>query len=243
MKVGLIMTVACNHSMQQEAWEAARRNSHPDTPFIVLFNGIAPMAVCEGIETIHREQPFTDEADLWWWGVELAVQRGWDWVMFIHDDFRIDAPGWEADLALSDGWCIALASWLAYEEWDVEANTRLPASSHLAVAIDSMAMGINVALFRSRGCVTETRFQFGFGAWDAQAWALERGYAIWRIQLPSDHNWRNDNSRAVMRKGAEGHPWFKTNWSVVLPSCVVDAHHISVKGKITRIAPPEASNA
>ena len=237
MKVGLIMTVAVPHSMQEEAWTFAKRNSRPDTPFIVLFNGIPAMEVPEGVERIFRRDPFTDEADLWQWGLELAQERGWDWCMFIHDDFKIVEPGWEDELEASAGWRVALASWLGYMDWDIGANTSRSTPHRLAVGLDSMAFGFNVHVFKRRGTVCATRFGFGYGAWDAQAWALSQGYAIWRIMLNSDHQWRQDNTRTKLARGADGHPWFKDNWQSVLPSHVIDERHISVAGDLVKIAP------
>lgn len=236
MNFGLIMPVCTHHAMQQEAWTLARTHSRADTAFIVLFNGCEPMPVPEGTEAISVPR-FTDEQDLWQWGLNLAVERGWDWTMFIHDDFAMREPGWEADIEQSDGWRVAVASWCVYTEWD-EPGGSYPTPHHLGVTIDSFSFGFRTDVFKARGCVTAMRFGFGFAAWDTCAWALDNGYGIWRIVLNSDHQWMPDNSRAIQHVGAPGHPEVTLAWKDrIMPARTPDASHIMVAGRMFRIAP------
>lgn len=249
MKVGLIMPICTSHEMQVDSWTSARGNSLPETPFVALFNGREPEAMPEGTTVVHHPPRFEDEADLWWWCLEYAQAHGWDWCMVIHDDFRITEPGWEKQLEESAGWRVALASWVAYDGWDEQANSSVGISHSFphrhAVVVDSCSFGFRVDLFAERGCIAATRWGYGFGAWDANGWALSQGYAVWRILLNSHHNWKDGgkNTRAMMNIGAPGHPEIKTLWASVLPAAVADSAHMLVAGKLIRVAPDEGYDA
>ena len=159
--------------------------------------------------------------------------------MVIHDDFQMREPGWEAQLEEAARWRVALASWCCYEQWNEEANSSDASTGHLGVTLDSMSFGFSVEFFRQRGCVSATRFGFGFGAWDAMGYALSKDYACWRILLNSWHQWLPRNSRSILNVGAPGHPEIKTLWKSVLPSRVVDPEHVEIAGRRVRIAPDD----
>lgn len=239
MRFGLVMPVCCRHSMQEEAWTTARKYSRPETPFYVLFNGIDPWPLPDGIQTLHEPGGFTDEADIWNYCLEMAVANKWDWLFMIHDDFSMREPGWEADMEQSEGWRVAIAGWFAYTHWNEECVGQYPAPGHLATCIDPLSIGFNVKLFAERGYIAKPEWGFGFGAWDVNAWALTQGYAVWHIPLDNWHHWiPNENSRTKMNKGASGHPEIRERWKdQAFPSCVIDGAHIEVCGKRIRIAP------
>ena len=242
MKIGLIMPVACRQPMQEECWTAAAVNKRPDTPFYVLFNGLDQWCdLPHNVVSLQEPAEHTDEADLWWRCVTLASDKGWDWVTIIHDDFKICVPGWEDWIENSRGKRVALAAWCAYAAWTIEGNGSFSphltpdenGASQIGVVLDSMGWAIHVPTFMERGCVTEERFGFGFGAWDACGWALEHGYAIWRIRGESWHHWKpNQNTRAMMSRGANGHPRIVTKYvGRSLPASVVNDDTIEVCGK------------
>lgn len=239
MKCGLIMPVCCRHDMQEEAWTTARRYSRPETPLYVLFNGIEPWSLPDGIQAIYVAGGYTDEADLWNYGLGFAIEQGWDWVFFIHDDFSMREPGWETEMEKSEGWRVALAGWFAYTDWNKECVGQNPAAGHLATCIDPLSIGFNVAVFQERGYIALPEWGFGFGAWDVNAWALSQGYAVWRIPLDSWHHWlTSGNTRNKMNKGAPGHPQIGERWKdIAFPCRVLDGEHIEVVGQTIRVAP------
>ena len=257
MKVGLIIPTCVPHEMQSRSWESAAQFSKPETPIIALINGLRPPPVdecCastfelapkltldpipERITPVYINDRFTDECDLWQWGLEFAIERGWDWCMFCHDDFAMTEPGWEDDLAQSEGWRVALASWVTYGVWDDQANTSLPTATHIGVCLDSLSFGFNVKFFEQRGCVGTSRFGYGYGGWEPCAYALRNDMAVWNIRLNSDHQWVSGNTRGLLSLGADGHPMAKGGYAKdVLPACVVGEHSISVAGRTIRVAP------
>lgn len=242
------MPICTRHAMQEESWTAAQRHSKPDTPFYALLNGIAPdqlPPLPDGMQVIYEPSRYEDECDLWNDCLALAVKSGWDWCMVIHDDFRMMESGWEDDLALSEGWRVCLASWLGYGIWTAEANSGYPTSGHLAVALDSFSFGFKVDVFKQRGYVAGSRYGFGYGAWESNAWALQNDYAVWRILLDSWHQWLpNENARSKLGVGAPGHPDIRQRFAgVVLPSEVVDTEHIKILDRIVRIAPEGVTDA
>lgn len=246
MRFGLVMPVCCRHAMQEEAWTTARQHSRPDTPVYVLFNGIDPFPLPEGIQTMHADgQGYTEESDMWNYCLTFAVDQSWDWLFIIHDDFSMREPGWEAEMEKSEGWKVALATWFAYEQWNEECVGQYPASGHLATCIDPLSIGFNVNVFKERGYITNSKFGFGFGAWDVNAWALTQGYAIWRIPLNSWHHWLSTepNARTKMNKGAMGHPEIREQWKgKAFPAKVLDSEHIQVVDKVFRVAPEGLSD-
>lgn len=216
MKIGVVIPTRVHHAMRELSWTGAREHSEAETDVIVLFNGCDPVALPEGVSTVHQVAPYHDEADLWWDALQLAERRGWDWCMMQHDDFRMMEPGWEAQLRESEGWRVAIAAHCVHAGWSngsgcypswgrgkPEAYGDWP--SRLGVTIDSMSFGFRVDVFRARGCVTEGRYGFGFGAWDACAWALMNEYGCWRIQQNAWHHWIENNARAILSIGAPGH--------------------------------------
>lgn len=242
MKFGLIMTVCCRNPMQEMAWTSAREHTRPETPFYVLFNGIDPWPLPDGIQTLHAGEAFTDEADIWNYGLQLAIQNQWDWFVFVHDDFRMMAPGWEASLEQSEGWRVALAGWFLYRRFSDEEIGQYPTPGPIGTCIDPLSIGFKTGIFAERGYVIYPEFQFGFGAWDLNCWLLSEGYAIWRIPLDSWHHWiPNQNSRSMVHKGADGHRMVMDRWKErVLPADVIDGGlSIIVRDRKFRIAPPE----
>ena len=247
MKIGLVMPICTTHAMQVDAWASACENSQPDTPFYVLLNGITPSELPplpDRIQVLQEPARFEDEKDLWDYCLRFAVAQGWDWCMLIHDDFRIMEPGWEADLALSEGWRVAIASWLGYGLWNKEANSGYPTDGHLAVTFDSMSFGFNVPIFAERGFITDTRWGYGFASWEANGWALQNDYAVWHILGNSWHQWiPNENTRTKLELGAQGHPEIRERYfGISLPSRVIDTEHIEIIDRTVRIAPLGATD-
>lgn len=225
--------------MQERAWTLARQHSRADTDVILLLNRDESLSKSppDDVDIIHRFPAFDDEQDLWQFGLDLAIRRGWDWTMFIHDDFAILEPGWEADIELSADWRVALASWCVYTDWD-EPGGSYPTTHHLGVTVDSMSFGFRTDVFAARGCVTAQRYGFGFGAWDSCAWALDNGYGVWRVQLDSDHQWEPTNSRVLLRQGAGGHQHVTALWKDrILPARTPDWAHVQAGSRTFRIAP------
>lgn len=245
MRCGLIVPICTRHSMQQEALRTARSMSRTDTPVIALLNGITAgeleFPIPDGIEVVERVSRFDDECDLWQWGLERACLQDWEWCLYLHDDFSMREPGWEAELEKARGYRVALASWLAYAVWDEEANSGWVTPGPFGVVLDSMSFAFRTDVFASRGCVAETRYGFGFGAWDANAWALEHDYAVWHVRLNSWHQWDGDNTRGKLGVGASGHPDIRTRFrGVVLPARVADDAHIQIVNRLVRIAPEDS---
>lgn len=237
MKVGIIVPSAVQHDMWQESVELNRQFSKPDTPMYVLYNGLKPQMLPENVDGLIAPRVFDDECDLWNFCLGFAYAHGWDWCMMMHDDFAMLEPGWEDELAKAAGWRVALASHLTYDVWDHEAVSANASVGHLGVTIDSFSFAFNVPLFRHRGCVAAARFGFGYGAWDSCAWALQQGYALWRIRLDAKHHWKPHNTREVLRVGAPGHPEIGAMYRPLLPARVAGGENIMVANDTIRIAP------
>lgn len=240
MRFGVVIPIACNHEMQAEALESVRRHSEPQTLIIALLQGEVDVPLPQGVTSI-RVSLFDDEVDLWAWGLATAIEKNWDWCLFVHDDFAMLESGWEDQLRASSGWRVALASWAVYSVWDAEANTSQFTSGPVGVCLDSMAFAFRTDVFRERGCVSEMRYGFGYGAWDACAYALANGMGVWRVHLNSKHQWVDKNSRAWLGKAAPGHPECRQAFrSKVLPSRVVDETAIEVCGVRHELKGPTA---
>lgn len=235
MTVGLVIPICTTHPMQAESITNARRYSLSDTPVIVAINGdMAPPAVPDGVEILTHGERFSDEADLWNWILALAVERGWDWCMIQHDDFRMEEGGWEAQLALAHDCKVALASWCTYDKWLTGAVSADHSRGYLGVIADPLTLGFRVSLFRERGCLTTMRVGFGYAAWEANGWALEQGYGVWRIRLNGSHQWlvgQNTRDKVAPGAGAGGHGEVAGLYKHILPAEVVDANAFTLNGQ------------
>lgn len=242
LSVGVIIPSCIRHSMQDRSWRSIRQYSRCDTPIYALLQGMEQVPLPVGVQRIDVPARFIDEADLWNWCLQFAVEKGWEWCVVAHDDFAMYQPTWEAVLASARDWRVLLAGWYVYAEWDKHANVRTRIWSPFGIILDPLAFAFRVNPFVQRGYFAHPEFGFGYSAWETNAWALSQGYATLAIPLPSDHQWNSDNTRTMVGADAPGHQAVLQRWrGRGLPARVVDNAHIEVAGTRTRIIPHGAT--
>lgn len=252
MKAGVVMGTCIEHGMQNEAWASIRRYSHASTEVVAVLNGEhAPKAptLPFGVEKMRREAAFTEEADLWQYGFDLALSRGWDWCVFLHDDFALteSCVGWEEELGLLDNWRIALATWTSSENITRDAepwNHEPTRPGQLRCTLDPCSIAFRMSVFAPRGCFTDLRssrreyIMYGYAAYEAAGWALSQDYAIWQLKGSTDHNWLEANTRYLLGFGAGGQRATAVKYAgVAFPAEHIDMQHIKIIDRIVRIAP------
>ena len=250
MKFGIVMGTCIPHAMQAEAWRENRRWSRAGTEMVAIFNGTTPDACAAlpiGVEAYQAESRFTEECDLWQCGFNIATAKGWDWCVFLHDDFKIfdSCVGWEAELEGVADWRVGMATWCPAQGIAANGNpfdTGRP--GRLCCSLDSCSIGFRMSLFGPRGFFTDTRtndrvsIQYGFGAFESMGWMFSQDHAIWHLQGETCHHWIYENARILTKAGAGGHQEVAARYrDVSFPAERWDEYHIKVCDRVVRIAP------